>query len=543
MTKPKKAIVTDNIYKCGFTIILMKKEMKKEGKLFVFLALGFILFALFLINGVMALTQLKTCYSTADNGQCSISFNNLGGVTSATLSARGNGDLGGGQAPDLERIEVLVDGVYAGVMTDGTGMTGPNCNYRGVMMPNNINVLSYAGDGVINVLCDAKGAAVVNYIGACGYSFICDVTLTYTPCAVTNGGVEICDGIDNDCDGQIDEGLCICGNGILETKTGYTEQCDDRNALNSDSCKNDCTNNIMGDGYVLVGVEECDDGNLIDGDGCNSAGSIESGWTCIVNASGTSICCFNACISESTERECIDINTRKTRTCVQNATSGCYIWESWSSGVSCSSESVCVSGQCFNLKGQPVRFCSDYEAESECNDDEFGVCEDSVNEILFNESGYTEMPDEGFCGTDIPLNPVPEDVPPYGKCSYYVENCSCVWDSGESSCAISYEQSRECDNPAGNGKGSCRLVTTEVENNCATTGYITYTRKAEWVSFEGIALAMAGTCNDYVKTYKCVKTAKLPFFTWISFAASIGLIAGIYIFKIIKNKKCKNEQS
>ena len=36
-------------------------------------------------------------------------------------------------------------------------------------------------------------------------------------CVLTNGGVEACnDNIDNNCDGQIDEGCCVISNGGIE---------------------------------------------------------------------------------------------------------------------------------------------------------------------------------------------------------------------------------------------------------------------------------------------------------------------------------------
>ena len=49
---------------------------------------------------------------------------------------------------------------------------------------------------------------------------------------------EICgDGIDNNCNNNIDEGCPVCGDGELD----YLEQCDDGNQLSGDGCEPDCT--------------------------------------------------------------------------------------------------------------------------------------------------------------------------------------------------------------------------------------------------------------------------------------------------------------
>ena len=62
-----------------------------------------------------------------------------------------------------------------------------------------------------------------------------------------------------------------CGNGFLDPG----EACDDGNAVNTDTCTNQCTAALCGDSYVHLGVEQCDDGNLLSGDGCNNVCHIE----------------------------------------------------------------------------------------------------------------------------------------------------------------------------------------------------------------------------------------------------------------------------
>jgi len=72
--------------------------------------------------------------------------------------------------------------------------------------------------------------------------------------------------------GNHEEHQPVCGDGNPEG----SEQCDDSNSNNNDACKNDCTLNVCGDGYINVGVEECDDNNNVDGDGCSKNCKIEN---------------------------------------------------------------------------------------------------------------------------------------------------------------------------------------------------------------------------------------------------------------------------
>ena len=87
------------------------------------------------------------------------------------------------------------------------------------------------------------------------------------------GNTEVCDGVDNNCDGTVDEGgVCgggaVCGNGIVEPG----EECDDNNLDSGDGCSSVCVVEFCGDGIQQGGLgEECDDGNKLDGDGCSAA--------------------------------------------------------------------------------------------------------------------------------------------------------------------------------------------------------------------------------------------------------------------------------
>jgi predicted ribosomally synthesized peptide with SipW-like signal peptide len=108
-----------------------------------------------------------------------------------------------------------------------------------------------------------KGQPCSAGVGACQASgtYICNAGNPTGPtiCSATAGtpGEEICgDGLDNNCNGQVDEGCQVCGNGIVEG----TEQCDDGNQSNFDFCSTSCTTipDKDQDGYA---GDDCNDNN------------------------------------------------------------------------------------------------------------------------------------------------------------------------------------------------------------------------------------------------------------------------------------------
>ena len=135
-------------------------------------------------------------------------------------------------------------------------------------------------------VCQRQGQLVCNEAGVAQCSAV-----TVQPAAG-----ESCNGLDDDCDGVVDEenpgGNCIrcdhnadcpgiqecvgvprgcreiaqCGNGRVDEG----EACDDGNGIDDDGCSNACELNLCGDGIVNGPDEECDDGNDSNDDQCTN---------------------------------------------------------------------------------------------------------------------------------------------------------------------------------------------------------------------------------------------------------------------------------
>ena len=202
--------------------------------------------------------------------------------------------------------------------------------------------------------------------------------------AIHPGALEVCDGVDNDCSGQADDGTCVdsnactldaCipGSGCTHTVTsgacndgnactfgdtcasgtcvGTTGGCDDGNACTSDSCGagsvcghvnntlacndgNACTSGDTCGGGACAGIAlSCDDGNACTTDSCSGGGCqhLQNTGACSDNnaCTGGDVCAAGSCAG--TAISCNDNNPCTTDACA--TASGCSHVQTCTSGL------------------------------------------------------------------------------------------------------------------------------------------------------------------------------------------------------------------
>ena len=217
-----------------------------------------------------------------------------------------------------------------------------------------------------------------------------------TTCAAPALDVEVCDGKDNDCDGQTDETTCdgggVCNIGTCDPTTGcqYTKL----NNVPCDADKNACTDNdqcklgvcVPGPGKVCDDGNPCtsdscdpasgctktaDDGKLCDadGDGCTSADHCV-GATCtagkLVVCDNNNPCSKASC--DTASGKCVGKAVQDGVPCddgtVCTQTDNCKAGECLGKIVNCDDKNPCTGDSC-----DPVNGCSSVNLDVACDDD------------------------------------------------------------------------------------------------------------------------------------------------------------------------------
>ena len=234
--------------------------------------------------------------------------------------------------------------------------------------------------------------------------------------AGNDGGTPLIDAGDEGCDdicvqGQVcREGECVdpsCGDGQREG----AEECDDGNQEAGDTCTNDCTIAVCGDGVHRTdvqagedGYEACDDGNLINSDGCDTecvrhcSPACGDGEACLEEEDDL-VCRPVICGDGRRDpvEECDDGNNDRTDACVNLPNGNCANARCGDSFLQAGVE-ACDDGNVVDGDGCSGACRVEAECEPACGGDQ--VCRDGQCEEIGCGNGHVEAGEQCDDGND-----------------------------------------------------------------------------------------------------------------------------------------------
>ena len=245
-------------------------------------------------------------------------------------------------------------------------------------------------DGVVDEdMAPRPCTSTPNAYGVCEGSETCQGISGWV-CDAPLASIEICDGIDNDCNGTIDDGLCYDGNpciaDVCDAGTGECAyppragECDDGDACTTgdrciesscrgepmdcddgNPCTNDTCNPVMGCQWANADGAPCETGNLCTNDTCRGGSCTTGGAISCPNGQCQSSRCDPAtgCVTDnlsgvpcSDGDDCTVGDTCSAGSCIEGRSycegRGCS---------NCSGDWLTLGGWCEEIFGSPVCLC------------------------------------------------------------------------------------------------------------------------------------------------------------------------------------------
>jgi hypothetical protein len=268
-----------------------------------------------------------------------------------------------------------------------------------------------SSNGVMSYSSPSQGSytVTIRVLDSYSASSTRSLTLTVNPsvpvCTPTNGGVEICDNKDNDCDENVDESLTrtgqsycsqygVCAGAFQTCTVGVWGSC---SKLPSTEI---CTNTIDDDCDSFTDCSDTDCSNNINCINCPPL--CPSGQHC--DANSKQCVCDNPCTS-LTQKQCSGNNYQ-----LCTAVGSCFVW---SSAISCGANKVCTgAGTCICASGF-----------TDCSDSCKNIQTDPLNCGSCGNSCLKEHVSTASCSA-------PTDSDPVKRCS--ITSCQLGWYNADS---------------------------------------------------------------------------------------------------------------